>query len=272
MANDRKEKHTAVDEMALEEAINTAFAGLPIGAHPRVLVRAAVEAYESAKQQPTTDTQPLTSHAQWPLVAKEQWEVEQILGKALGYPWYKDDPKNFPDATEADGVCTGEHTYLTLAMEAAKLLSNKPTDTQQAAKCSTCSDWPLVRYCSECGNKTMQAAQPDKAEVVERMAGAFYNVIPPESHTDSHNWHTYCHTLAEIALQYLPAEALPPQRDDSLVEELSSGLKWLHDYISGYCVIVHPKKRNDGTLPEAAILTKIDTLLDLLAKAAQAKG
>lgn len=114
------DKHTAVDEMALEEAINTAFAGLPIGAHPRVLVRAAVEAYEAAKQ------------------------------------------------------------------------------------------------------------QPDKAEVVERMAGAFYNVIPPESHTDSHNWHTYCHTLAEIALQYLPAEALPPQRDDSGLREieqyLTSGL------------------------------------------------
>ena len=51
---------------------------------------------------------------------KESWEVEQILGKALGYPWYKDDKKNFPDATEADGVCVGEHTTVTLAMEIAK--------------------------------------------------------------------------------------------------------------------------------------------------------
>lgn len=32
----------------------------------------------------------------------------QILGKVLGYPWYKDDPKNFPDATEEHGVCVGE--------------------------------------------------------------------------------------------------------------------------------------------------------------------
>jgi hypothetical protein len=53
----------------------------------------------------------------------ERWEAEQILGKALGYPWYKDDPASFPDATEADGVCVGEHTVVTLAMEAAKRLT-----------------------------------------------------------------------------------------------------------------------------------------------------
>lgn len=46
-------------------------------------------------------------------------EIQQILGKVLGYPWYKDDQKNFPGATEKDGVCTGEHVAATLAMEAA---------------------------------------------------------------------------------------------------------------------------------------------------------
>ena len=46
-------------------------------------------------------------------------EVEQILGKVLGYPWYKDDQKNFPGATEDDGVCVGEHVPETLAEEAA---------------------------------------------------------------------------------------------------------------------------------------------------------
>ena len=50
---------------------------------------------------------------------QNEHEIEQLLGKALGYPWYKDDPKNFPDATELDGVCVGEHSALTLAMEAA---------------------------------------------------------------------------------------------------------------------------------------------------------
>ena len=46
-------------------------------------------------------------------------EVEQILGKALGYPWFKDDQKNFPGAMEADGVCVGEHVAQSIADEAA---------------------------------------------------------------------------------------------------------------------------------------------------------
>jgi len=46
-------------------------------------------------------------------------EIEQILGAALGYPRYCDDPINFPDATEADGVCVGDHVAETLAEEAA---------------------------------------------------------------------------------------------------------------------------------------------------------
>jgi hypothetical protein len=56
-------------------------------------------------------------------VQSEDREVEQILGKALGYPWFKDDQKNFPGATEANGVCVGEHVPVTLAMEAAKQLA-----------------------------------------------------------------------------------------------------------------------------------------------------
>ena len=51
--------------------------------------------------------------------AKENHEICQVLGKALGYPWFKDDLKNFPDATEPDGVCVGEHVAVTIAMEAA---------------------------------------------------------------------------------------------------------------------------------------------------------
>lgn len=47
-------------------------------------------------------------------------ECEQIAGKALGYPWYKDDQKNFPGATEADGVCVGEHVGDTIVAELAE--------------------------------------------------------------------------------------------------------------------------------------------------------
>jgi hypothetical protein len=50
---------------------------------------------------------------------KEMEEIEQILAKALGYPWFKDDQCNFPNATEADGVAVGDHTAWSLAMCAA---------------------------------------------------------------------------------------------------------------------------------------------------------
>ena len=50
---------------------------------------------------------------------KESEEIEQILGKALGYPWFKDDQCNFPNATEADGVAIGDHTAWSLAHQAA---------------------------------------------------------------------------------------------------------------------------------------------------------
>ena len=59
---------------------------------------------------------------------KESEEIEQILGKALGYPWFKDDQDNFPNATEADGVAVGDHTAWSLACEAAdriKSLENR---------------------------------------------------------------------------------------------------------------------------------------------------
>lgn len=49
-------------------------------------------------------------------------EVSQILGKALGYAWFKDDQKNFPGSTEADGVCVGDHVAESLASEAAEMI------------------------------------------------------------------------------------------------------------------------------------------------------
>lgn len=50
---------------------------------------------------------------------RADYEIEQLLGKALGYPAYRDDPKNFPNVkSDDDSVCVGEHTPVTLAMEA----------------------------------------------------------------------------------------------------------------------------------------------------------
>jgi hypothetical protein len=52
--------------------------------------------------------------------SRQNEEICQVLGKALGYPWFKDDPANFPDATEEHGVCVGDHVAESLADEAAK--------------------------------------------------------------------------------------------------------------------------------------------------------
>ncbi|WZO97291.1 hypothetical protein EP7_004316 [Isosphaeraceae bacterium EP7] len=61
-------------------------------------------------------------------------EVCQTLGKALGYPWFKDDQKNFPGADETHGVCVGEHVAETIAEAAAKRIA------ELEEQCSACED------------------------------------------------------------------------------------------------------------------------------------
>lgn len=56
-------------------------------------------------------------------IEKIDREVVQTLGKALHYPWFKDDQKNSPGATEADGVAVGDHVAETLSVEAAKRIA-----------------------------------------------------------------------------------------------------------------------------------------------------
>jgi hypothetical protein len=46
--------------------------------------------------------------------------IEQTAAQAIGgYPWYKDDQKNFPGATSLDGVCVGAHVPETIVGELA---------------------------------------------------------------------------------------------------------------------------------------------------------
>lgn len=47
----------------------------------------------------------------------------QSLGKALGYPWFKDDQQNFPGSTSDNGVCVGDHVAESLADEAARTIT-----------------------------------------------------------------------------------------------------------------------------------------------------
>lgn len=57
------------------------------------------------------------------LLSKNDDRIAQILAKAVGgFPWYKDDQKNFPGATEENGVCIGELTAEDLANLAEKTI------------------------------------------------------------------------------------------------------------------------------------------------------
>ena len=51
---------------------------------------------------------------------KQNQNIEQTCGKVLGYPWFKDDQKNFSGATEKDGVSVGDHVAETIVSELAK--------------------------------------------------------------------------------------------------------------------------------------------------------
>ncbi len=66
--------------------------------------------------------------------SREDDAICQTLGKALGYPRYSDDPTNFPDATEADGVCVGPHVAVTLAQEAAERIKELELENGQLRK------------------------------------------------------------------------------------------------------------------------------------------
>jgi len=56
-------------------------------------------------------------------MSHENDDICQTLGKALGYPWYKDDQGNFPGADESNGVCVGDHVAVSIADEAAKTIA-----------------------------------------------------------------------------------------------------------------------------------------------------
>lgn len=69
--------------------------------------------------------------------------VCQTMGKAMGYPWYKDDPANFPGATEADGVCVGDHVAESIAAEAARYIERLRAErdelrTPRHGSCEAC--------------------------------------------------------------------------------------------------------------------------------------
>ena len=65
------------------------------------------------------------------ICTKSSHEIEQILGRSLGYPRFCDDQKNFPGTTDADGVAVGEHVAATLAAEAADRINHLNTRVKE---------------------------------------------------------------------------------------------------------------------------------------------
>lgn len=67
-------------------------------------------------------------------VSKSNEEICQSLGKALGYPWFKDDQANFPGSTETDGVCVGDHVAESIADEASRRLTQAERQRDELRK------------------------------------------------------------------------------------------------------------------------------------------
>lgn len=63
---------------------------------------------------------------------KNDNDIEQVLGRALGYPRYCDDQTNFPGSTDADGVCVGDQVAASLAMQASDLVAQLRADLAEA--------------------------------------------------------------------------------------------------------------------------------------------
>lgn len=88
----------------------------------------------------------------------EQNDIEQTCGKVLGYPRYYDDQKNFPGATEKDGVCVGEHVASSIAAE----LANKYRDLLARNKRleEALNNVELVMQRPASNHRMMQIAEP----------------------------------------------------------------------------------------------------------------
>lgn len=103
-----------VNERLVKRAIDDAFnrAGMQVGL-PKAYIDAGTLQHLLARHDSLERT-----------CAETNEEICQILGKVLGYPWYMRDPKNFPHATEQDGVCVGDNTAESLADQAAQRITD----------------------------------------------------------------------------------------------------------------------------------------------------
>lgn len=70
------------------------------------------------------------------LVQRDEDEIQQTLGRVLGYPRYCDDQVNFPGSTDANGVCVGPEVAIDLAnMAASRLIEARKLLREVASWC-----------------------------------------------------------------------------------------------------------------------------------------
>ena len=94
--------------------------------------------------------------------SRENDTISQVLGRALGYPRFADDQKNFPGATDADGVCVGDHVAASLADEAANVIRELRSEVERLRA-------PSVT-CPACGSDANERDELTKAErEIERL-------------------------------------------------------------------------------------------------------
>ena len=70
-------------------------------------------------------------------LSKQNDEICQALGSALGYPKFCDDQQTFPGATESSGVCTGDHVAESIAVEAAALIERQAREIAALQEATT---------------------------------------------------------------------------------------------------------------------------------------
>jgi hypothetical protein len=107
----------------------------------------------------------------------ELHEVQQVCGKALGYPRYCDDRDNFPGATEADGVCPGEHSGVTIAGELAERLATVTAERDEAVagRNEAIHQWRYFCGAANSASRKLSAAQ----QRVERLKETIRLIVNP---------------------------------------------------------------------------------------------
>lgn len=89
-----------------------------VDAQQRIGMRVAGTGYSSSIREWVENVQLLNRFRA--ALFKMSHEIDQTLGKALGYPRYDDADYPQPEGNFRDEVCTGEHVPETLAAEAAR--------------------------------------------------------------------------------------------------------------------------------------------------------